>query len=90
VGGVGGTPDFRVLLGTVLVQLRRRRKSGLHTSCRAMPSNSSALGSTTIHPRAHARCDDWLAFNHVSDGSVRVNMMIATGLLVVCLVMRLA
>jgi putative ABC transport system permease protein len=29
---------------------------------------------------------DWLAFNHVSDGSVRVNMMIATGLLVVCLV----
>jgi len=29
---------------------------------------------------------DWLAFNYVSDGSVRVNMMIASGLLVVCLV----
>ena len=29
---------------------------------------------------------DWLAFNYVSDGSVRVNMMIAAGLLIVCLV----
>jgi putative ABC transport system permease protein len=29
---------------------------------------------------------DWLAFNYVSDGSVRVNMLIATGLLLVCLV----
>jgi putative ABC transport system permease protein len=28
----------------------------------------------------------WLAFNYVSDGTVRVNMLIATGLLLVCLV----
>jgi putative ABC transport system permease protein len=44
------------------------------------------LGLYHYPPRVHMfDVMDWLAFNYVVNDSVRVNMMIATGLLIVCL-----
>jgi putative ABC transport system permease protein len=58
-----------------------------NTFLQGYANSQQQLGLYHYPPRVHMfDVMDWLAFNYVSDGSVRVNMMIATGLLVVCLV----
>jgi putative ABC transport system permease protein len=58
-----------------------------NTFLQGYANSQQQLGRYHSPPRVHMfDVMDWLAFNYVSDGSVRVNMMIATGLLVVCLV----